>query len=165
MKTARYLEAPEPLADVLAADVMQRHLVTVQADDSLHEVERVLDDAGVTGVPVLDDDGHMLGVLSVRDLVRRYAEDRDLPEAADYRDFDETSDETGPAAFHPAAPAEPCAADIMTTEITSVGPTAGLREVAAKMIAAEVHRLFVVDHGRVLGIISSTDILRALAGS
>ncbi len=150
------------LADLCARDVMQSKLVTVHASDPLREVERVLTDAKISGVPVLDDDGNILGVLSMRDLIRRYAEDRDLPEEAYCRDFDDGIDETEQASFQRVGEG-PCVGDVMTTEIASVGPNASMGEIAGKMVSAEVHRLLVVDHGRVVGLVTTMDVLRAMA--
>jgi CBS domain-containing protein len=161
-------ELPSEFATLCVADVMQRNLVTVHASDPIEEVERVLAEAKVSGVPVLDDNEEVIGILSVSDLVNRYAEDDGLPEEADYRDLDDADDgddedSTEILAFRRPDDAEVCAGDVMTTDISFVGPNASLREAAGVMVRQHIHRLLVVDRGRAIGILSTLDILRAIA--
>ena len=60
-----------------AADIMAKRVVTVSPGAPLSEVERVLSENRVSGVPVVDSAGRALGVVSLRDLIDRYAEDPD----------------------------------------------------------------------------------------
>jgi CBS domain-containing protein len=53
--------------------------------------------------------------------------------------------------------------DIMTPHPLTVSPDTEVREAAQQMLYADVHRLFVVDGDRVVGVISTTDIMRAIA--
>ncbi|MBL8728192.1 MAG: CBS domain-containing protein [Planctomycetes bacterium] len=157
--------APRPdLADLRARDVMQHDLVCVRASDPLTEVERVLADARVSGVPVLDDDGQMLGVLSAKDLVRSHAEDAEVPEDLGFQDTVLDPDDTEPVAYRRSQGGVMCAGDVMTTDVASVGPDTSLVEVARTMVQREIHRLLVVDRGRLVGIVSTLDVLRPLAG-
>jgi CBS domain-containing protein len=55
------------------------------------------------------------------------------------------------------------AKDIMTPHPLTIDPDADVREAAREMLYAEVHRLFVVQHGRLIGVISTSDIVRAVA--
>ena len=55
------------------------------------------------------------------------------------------------------------AQDIMTPHPLTIDPDADVREAAREMLYAEVHRLFVVQHGRLIGVISTSDIVRAVA--
>jgi len=151
---------PADLDATCAADVMQKKFVTVQAGDPIHEVERVLADAKVGGVPVLDDNEHVLGVISTIDLVNRRADD-DGPEEADYLGVDD--DDTGVLGFHRAIVDEACAGDLMSGELAFVPPTASLREVSRIMVNEHLHRLLVVDQNRLLGLVSTMDVLRAIA--
>lgn len=137
--------------DLLATDLMQRDLITVHVDDPLREVERVLVDAQVSSVPVLDDNGAVLGVVSMRDVVSRYA-DEDNPA--------EDDDDDDPIWTRRD---EPTAGDLMTTELLRVAPDTDLRAMARVMVANACHRVLVVDRGRLVGLVSSMDVLRGVA--
>jgi CBS domain-containing protein len=156
-------EFPSDFATLCASDVMQTSLITVRASDPLSEVERVLADAHISGVPVLDDNDSIIGVLSMSDLVNSYAEDDDLPVGADYRDLEEDADPTEVVAYRRTAGPDLCAGDLMTTEISCVAPSASLREVARTMVGQQVHRVLVVERSRVMGLVTTLDVLRALA--
>ena len=144
-----------PLADRNAADVMQRALVTVGADDLLADVERVMTDAHVSGAPVVDGAGRVLGILSLRDLVRHRADDDELPADADPSVFD---DRRGARARGARA------ADVMTQELVTVPPLLPLPQVAQRMFEARVHRVLVEDQDELVGLVSSTDLIGAIAG-
>lgn len=166
MKTITQKRSTERITefqDLRAEDVMQRELVVVHASDALREVERVLIDAQVSAVPVLDDDEHLLGIVSMRDVVSRYADDHELPPDADPDAFDDEIDETEQVAFQ-RLDDEPCAGDVMATDLVTVGPNAMLPDVAARMVDHRVHRVLVVDRQRLVGLISTMDLLAALAG-
>ena len=60
-----------------AADIMQTRIITVADTAPLSEVERVLTENRITGVPVTDQAGRVVGVISVRDLLDRYVEEPD----------------------------------------------------------------------------------------
>lgn len=165
MKPLRIHDSPDCPADLdttCAADVMQKRIVTVQAGDPIHEVERVLAEAKVTGVPVLDDNEHVIGMISMTDLVKRHADD-DGPEEADYLGVDDDLEDAGTVMFRRSLADEMCAADLVTGELALVSPTASLREVSRIMVSEQTHRLLVVQHNRLLGLVSTMDVLRAIA--
>lgn len=143
------------LHDLRATDLMQRDLITVDAEDTLREVERTLVDAQVSSVPVLDDAGTVIGVVSMRDVVSRYAEQDELPGIVSEMGIDATDwGRTGD---------EPCAADLMTAEFVQVAPDTKLAQMADAMVANATHRVLVVEDGRLLGLVSTMDVLRAIA--
>lgn len=167
MKTKDRPSSPVPppnFADLRARDVMQRNVVCVQASDPLEEVERVLADERISGVPVLDEDGQMLGVLSAKDLVRRHAEDTEVPEDLGFQDTVLEAEDTEPVAYRRSQRGELVAGDVMTTEVVTIAPDQDLVAVARTMVERQVHRLLVVEHGRLVGIVSTMDLLRPLAG-
>ena len=118
-------------------------------------------DAGVSGVPVLDAEDRVVGVVSVSDLVRRRADHDDetiMP-------LDSVDDDGNDIAIEGGRPAGSalCACDVMTPGAETVAPDANLREVARRMVDSGIHRVLVVKDDRLEGIISTFDILRALA--
>lgn len=151
-------------AELRAADVMSRELVAVRAGDSVEEVERVLADARISGVPVLDDDAQLLGVLSTKDLVRRRAEDAEVPEELGFEDTVLDADETEPVAYRRRKGSGLCAGDLMSTDVATVSPETSLVATAHTMVTREVHRVVVVERGRPVGIVTTMDLLRPLAG-
>lgn len=149
-------------SELCAEDIMHEDVITVQASDPLAEAERTLVDAQVGGAPVLDHQGNPIGVVSVRDLIRHRTEDAELPEDASSQVFDDYIDETEDVSLERGGSGA-CVADVMATTLVSVGRTTSLVDVAKRMVEAKVHRVLVVEHGRLVGIVSTIDMLTALA--
>ena len=146
------------------ADIMQRNVVTVAVDTPLSEVERLLTEHRISGVPVTDERGHIVGVLSLRDIIDRYTQDPDArPRRGKgfYRLETGELDEEDFESFELPAESEDVASDVMTAEALTVNVEAPLRDVARLMVEHQVHRLVVEEEHRTVGIVSTMDLLRA----
>ena len=131
---------------VRVSEVMHTAVRTVGADESVGDTVALLAEEHISGVPVLDRHDKIVGVVSNSDILEAIAEHND-PEAR------ESIFESTPVR------------DIMTTNPQTIGADATVREAAQRMLYLEVHRLFVVDEGKLLGVVSTTDLVRALAGT
>jgi CBS-domain-containing membrane protein len=142
-----------------AKDIMTRDVVTVVPLTSVHEVAALLVKHRISGIPVTAPDGRLLGIVSEGDLVER-AEVGTDPKGKWWLDgFSNT-----------LALANQCAkahgttvADVMTRRIATVGPEANLADVAHILQAHHVKRVPVVQDGKLLGIITRSDIVRAVS--
>jgi len=126
------------------AELMQRNVKTVGSETSVAEAIVSLADAHISGMPVVDGAGKVIGVLSTTDVLAAEAE-------ADDPDTRQTL-------FENTAVRE-----IMTPRPFTVAANEDLREAARQMLYADVHRLFVAEGDKVVGVISTTDIVRAVA--
>ncbi len=149
-----------------ASDIMRKDLVTIDRDTPLPEVERIFDEYRITGAPVTDSAGTIVGVISVRDLLEEYGEGETARPRRVPAFYDFTSDEALEqelAAFEAPAEAEETAGDVMTGDVYSVPADASLRDVARTMSRHRIHRLLVEREGRYVGLVSMFEILDALA--
>ncbi len=156
----------ERWAMVTAADIMRTDVVTVARSTPLSEVERILNDNAISGAPVTDETGEIVGVVSMRDLVQRYAEDPDAKPRRGrgfYQLSSEELDEEDHEAFEVPEESEETAQDVMTGEVHSVPAGAGLREIAREMTKHRIHRVLVQRNGKYVGLISTLEILDALS--
>ncbi len=126
------------------AELMQRNVKTVESHASLAEAIVSLADAHISGMPVVDGAGQVIGVLSTTDVLTAEAEVDDA--AARQALFENTA-----------------VRDIMTPRPYIIAPSEDIREAARQMLYADVHRIFVAEGGQVVGVISTTDIVRAVA--
>jgi CBS domain-containing protein len=144
------------------ADVMTREVLSVGPETGVQEIARVLWTHNVSGVPVVTGDGTLVGIVSETDLLVRNANlhvptylrvlDVLIP-LGSRREFEEE--------FRRATAA--VAAEVMTTEVHAVGPDTDLADAATLMLDKDVNRLPVLEHGRLVGIISRADFIRLLA--
>jgi len=139
---------------------MTRGVLTVDADWSVTELAKFLEDHAISGAPVVDAEGGLLGVVSVTDVARRGAVDDVLePEShAFYHQRTERALARESASFRVVDDSSKVR-EIMTPMIFSVDTSASVREVADTMIRGRIHRLFVMEGGRLVGVISSLDLL------
>lgn len=150
------------------ADIMQKDVVTVEATMRLSEVERILSESRISGAPVTDESGHIIGVVSLRDLIEHHSQAEPATRqprsssAGFYGLTDGDFDDDAPD-FEWPAESEETAADVMTAAVFSVAPSATLRQVAKEMVRHAIHRMLVTEKGHTIGIVSTTDLLRALA--
>ena len=124
-------------------ELMQRHVKTVGPDAAVNDVVVTLTDSHISAVPVVDGLGRMLGVISSTDILTSEAE------ACDAVALEPLSEETP-------------GRDLMTVRALTIAPDAEVKEAAQKMLSADVQRLFVTEGDRVVGVISATDIVRAV---
>ena len=150
---------------VTARALMRTDLVTVSYAAPLSQVEATLGEHGFSGAPVVDESGHIVGVISIKDLIARYSQDPDARPRREAGFFRLSSEEMGRDLEIVGLPpeSEETAADLMTAEIYSVSPDAGLREIATTMAKHRIHRVFVQGDKQYLGLISTMEILNALS--
>lgn len=134
-------------------DVMSRDLVSFTPEMGLVEAIETLAERHISGAPVLRG-GRVVGVLSATDVMEFMATN---PVAlADYGDAP-TDREVNPL--------EGCSVSEAMSggPVSTLPPTANVQEAADLMRSANIHRIFVVENDRLVGVVSSLDITRALA--
>lgn len=126
------------------AEVMTRRVVTMRNDATLAEALTYLATQHISGAAVVDHRQRLVGVISRSDIMEAEAEITE-PEVRG-RFMDET-----------------LVNDLMTSPALTIGPEAELREAALAMEYGDVHRLFVEEAGDLVGVLSRSDVSRALA--
>jgi CBS domain-containing protein len=147
-----------------AASIMTRKVVTAHPSDTVARVARLLADNSISAVPVCDDSGAVLGMVSEGDLMRPFvntnvkrrawwltllADGTELaPEFVDYVRLDRH--EVG---------------DLMTRPVIAANDTASVTELAEQMVTHRIKRVPIVRDGKLIGIVSRADVIRAIAQS
>jgi len=125
------------------ADIMRTDLVTALPETSVSEIVISLADAHISAVPVVDEHGRMLGVISASDVLEAEAEAGDATAAT--------------------MVLSTTARDLMTPMVRTIVPEATLKDAALRMLYSDVHRLFVTSSGRLVGVVSAMDLVAAIA--
>ncbi len=151
---------------------MTRDVVSLSPDMTLEVAAERLVQRGISGAPVVDGHGRLLGILSESDILRRLkqiAEDslgkRYLTSRVHSLDLLAFLGEREHAAVEQIYRQLRASkvGDVMTKRAVSVKPTDSIETVAATMIEHDVNRLPVVDAGLVVGIVTRADLARVLA--
>jgi CBS domain-containing protein len=150
---------PDPQTPL--ADIMSKEVVCVRFDMDVQKVKDLLIERGFSGVPVVDDRGRAIGVVSRAD-VMRFEWDQDITTETEMEPVTvkpSSSDEIGLIPDH--EPAHVTAGDIMSTVVIALPENANIGQAASLMAFEGIHRLPIVsDEGEVVGILSSLDVLR-----
>jgi CBS-domain-containing membrane protein len=143
-----------------AKDVMTTDVVTVKPETSVDEVARLLIEERIGGVPVVDDAGNIVGMVSDGDLMRRAELGTEASEAPAWqRPFDDQFK----VARRYAKSHGHHARDVMTGKVLTVDENTPLREVAALLEKHRIKRVPVMRLGRMVGIVSRANLLQGLA--
>ena len=118
-------------------DIMTATVRTIHRDTYVCDVERVFDTHKISGAPVVDDTGNMVGFVSNSDVTR----------------FDSTGDDPSYARVH----------EIATRTVITISPAASLEDAAQQMLREYVHHLVVLEQEAIVGILSSFDFIRLVA--
>jgi CBS domain-containing protein len=142
-----------------ARDIMTTKVVTVSPETPVRDVAALMIEKHISGVPVVNDNGVLVGVISEGDLLRRPeigTEKHRRRWLSFFTRADEQAREfTKSHALH--------AGDVMTKQVVHVDEDTTLGKVVEMMEKHNVKRLPVLTHGKLVGIVSRRDMLRALA--
>jgi len=143
-------------------EVMIRDVAVIRSDADVHELERKLLRDGIHGMPVVDAQGALVGVVSQTDLIAwhyfsgvdssaYYNSENSVPPKEEYGDLRLTDIRAANVS------------EVMSPVVYCVCPDESIALAAARLITRRIHRLVVVDlDGRVQGTVSAVDLLRAL---
>ena len=150
------------MAKMRVSDYMQKDVAVIRSGADVHELEKLLLEERIHGVPVVDDVGRLVGVVSQTDLLNwHYTTGVDTASFYQDSDLHEVDDPTIRLTDIRTARVS----ELMSPIIHCVCENQSIQLAAARMLVRHVHRLVVVDEeGRVLGILSATDLLRAVPG-
>ena len=126
------------MQSLTAKDVMSETVLTVRDDLTLRQAAEMLAENEISGAPVLDDEGSLLGVVSVSDVARSLGD---------------------PGAQRPELEVR----QIMTPGADTVSEDASVPDIARIMTANKYHRMVVTRREKPVGIVSSMDLLRLIA--
>ena len=142
-------------------DVMTRTVVSVRAWTPLKEVAQLLIERRISGVPVVDEAGGLLGIVSEADFLLK----EQGAQAIRHRPLSRIFGESRASRSNLVKLGALTAGEAMTSPALTIAPDRHISEAAAVMTARGVNRLPVVDRGRLVGIVSRADLVRAYVRS
>jgi CBS domain-containing protein len=147
---------------IKARDIMSTAVITVSPDTTVDELGRLFIEKGISGVPVVDAEQNLFGVVTENDLIKQ---NRRFHIPTIVRLFD---------AFIPLGASSmekeiqrmsaSKVSEICTREVITVGPETTLQEIATIMSEKGVHLLPVVSAGRLVGIVGKMDVIKGTMG-
>ncbi len=118
----------------IAQDVMTKNVVTIDPETSLQEAIHLLIDKGISGMPVIDSNGKMIGIISEKDIIHFYTFSRDMHSIK--------------------------VKEAMTKDVVTFSPETDIEHIALAIAEKGFRRAPIIEEDRIVGIISRRDIIR-----
>lgn len=145
----------------LARDIMNTDVIAVPADLDLRDLAKLFLSKGITGAPVVDGDGELVGVISQTDLIYyNLTRDDELVLDSHFYHLARMEGHHVPTGFQIEDTNTGCVADVMTPLVHSVTERTSVESIVRMMTSKHIHRVIVRKGKRVSGIISALDVLR-----
>lgn len=138
-------------------DIMSIDLVSIKENTSIRDAIKILSNNDISGLPILDQDGSLVGVVSKADIIEKesshafytfpFREDIELKCLEDSKFFDDA------------------VSTIMSKDLFTIEPDATVAEMAKIMYEKKIHRLLVSEYNKLVGIVTTFDVLKLLATS
>lgn len=144
-----------------AQDIMTTEVITIGPEADITEAVKILLDKGVNGLPVVDESGHLVGILCQSDLVRMQ---KSLPIPSLFTLLDGFVPLSSSALLEAEVKriAASKVSDAMSTKVVTIGPDMTIDEIAALMVDKKFHTLPVTDNGKLLGVVGKKDVIKTL---
>ena len=157
------------MIDLKAKDIMSKDVVWIPDDMTISQATKIFVDEMISGAPVVDDEGAMVGVVSFRDFARsdvvegRLSADGSEPSTTFFQeswDLPLTREEAD--SFHLEKNEELQVKDVMTPTLFYVDIETSVKGVAEMMLKGRVHRMVVLEDQELAGLISTMDMLKVV---
>ncbi|HET7091635.1 MAG TPA: CBS domain-containing protein [Anaerolineae bacterium] len=144
-------------------DIMTTDVVSAKRGTSVNELAKLMGARDISGVPVLDDDGAVVGIVTELDMIARNTR-LDMPRFIQILDLgriplERRSDYEHRMRHMLGTRAE----DLMSEEVVTVGPDDSVEDLAELMVKRRVNPVPVVENGKLVGIVSRADIIDMMA--
>ena len=143
-----------------ALDVMTKAVITVKPDMAVREAARLFGENHISGAPVVDDEGRVIGMLTEGDLLHRTETGTQARRRSWWLEFFASTKDLATVYIKENAR---LVKDVMTTDVISVKETTPVSEIADLMERHSIKRVPVMYDGELLGIVSRANLVKALA--
>lgn len=154
------MKTQNQLADIKVNHVMSTHVHRLMANDTVQEAVALMVDHGLNTIPIVDADDRCIGILSRTDLTELFLqEDHELSRVLD-------TDRLSMDWIHRTLEtSDVCQVnELMTYEVAKIRANQNLNEASKEMVRGKIHHLPVVDdEDKIVGILSSFDVVKAVA--
>ncbi|HIG89453.1 MAG: CBS domain-containing protein [Flavobacteriaceae bacterium] len=127
------------LQNILVKDYMSKEVITFHKSDSIFEVKRILLEKKISGAPIIDKSGKLIGIISETDLMKQIVDSR----------------------YYNMPMSKTTVSKYMTENVDSISPNETIFDAAEKFLRLKRKRFPVIVSNKILGIISRVDIIAA----
>lgn len=137
------------------SEIMTTAVKTVQIDTSVKEIANIMCLHKISGLPVVDEDNNILGIISEKDLLKKM-----FPDIVTVADEGRPDFENMESQYRNLLQLQ--AGDLMTRSVSSVSPDMPIMKAASMMCVNNIRRIPVAENNKLLGIVSIGDVHKAI---
>ncbi|EKS70529.1 MULTISPECIES: CBS domain-containing protein [Caballeronia] len=145
--------------NVRAADIMTTSIVSASPDMSVRQAAGTMVFAGISGMPVIDEEGNLLGIVTEGDLMHRAEIGTGVKQRAWWLELVASTRELASQYVKEHARK---VSDVMTTDVATVSETCPVADIAELLERKRIKRVPVLRDGKVVGVVSRANLIRAL---
>ncbi|GAB6085281.1 CBS domain-containing protein [Alkaliphilus crotonatoxidans] len=149
---------------MLAREIMTKDVITVKREDTVEHVIKLLMEHNVSGLPVVDEENHVVGMITEGDLIYR-SKKLQIPSYFTILDSYIFLESTKTIQEQIRKMVGYRVEDVMTEKVISVDVEENIEEIATLMATKKVNRVPITENGKLVGIVSRRDIIKAYADS
>jgi CBS domain-containing protein len=148
---------------MLVREIMTTDVITVRRDASVNEMAKLMHERDISGIPVVDESNHVVGIITELDMIVRNTR-LELPAFIQVLDLARIPLES-PGRYRDRLRhmLGAHASDIMTEQVATIGPDAEVEDLAELMVKRRLNPVPVVENGVLVGIVSRADLIRMMA--
>lgn len=160
------------LGTLKARDIMRSNVFKLEPGTTVEEAVTSFAELHISGAPVVDRNGRLVGVLSAFDIARpeNLRNGRLEGSGGEYPmgdasndDYDDEDVSFSMEDYSPDVLQSATVSELMSTEVVSIAPDMPLKQICALFVKEHIHRAMVVEHGKLVGIVTTLDIARAVS--
>lgn len=152
-------ETPSASARVTVRDLMTADAVTVTQDASIVQVARLMNQHGITGLPVVDGNDRVIGMITDHDLIVRNTK-IEAPRFLPFLEGQIPLESPGHFRRRLLRMVGTTAKDVMSDDVETIGPDEDVETLAERMIGERLKILPVVEDTRLVGVVTRADVIR-----
>lgn len=145
-----------------AKDIMHRQVITATGDMTLGDVARLMSANRISGLPIIDGEGCLLGIITDSDILR-YRQRVNLPDCMKLLEYFIEEIDPGGIEREIREILQKKAKEVMTTRVITVGENSRGGEIISKLAENHIGRLPVVRGKKLVGLVAREDVVKALA--
>jgi CBS domain-containing protein len=144
-------------------DIMTTDVVTIRRDTSVNDIAKLMSERDITGIPVVDEANHVVGIVTELDMIVRNTR-LEMPAFIQILDLARIPlERPGQYRNRLQHMLGTRAADIMTENVVTISPDAEVEDLAEVMVKRRFNPVPVVENGVLVGIVSRADLIRMMA--
>jgi len=145
-----------------AAEIMTRFVITVPPNATMNEIAKTLAEHAISGVPVCEADGTLVGIITEGDLVRPLMRSRERRRDWWLRQLAEGTD-LAPEFLNYVKGAQSSARELMRPNVITATETTQVGDIAELMMTHDIKRVPIVRDGKLTGIVTRADLVKTMA--